>query len=543
MWIGGNAGMTAEIIYQTMIDNKKYWGKEDGSQGFHYVISFPPEENVTEALAYKIAEDFTGELLGDDYYFAFAVHNDQHHMHVHITFDSVSKTDGYKFHSPSGDWERRIQPITDRICRKYGLDQLSFSEEKKGKSYGQWKNDREEERSRKPTDVTWYDLIRDDIDEAIEKSESLEEVLSFLEKKGYTVRLSKYLSVKPYGKERPVRTSRLGKGYSVDEIKERIRCKDVLSEAKEYVRYGDAEEIIAVLKMKHNKGPWKMTPFQKRYYARWRNSFLRNKPGREKPWLTNRDVVRVRRLSSAVKFMIDEDINDFETLEKKWAILQEKKEALRKEKAYLTTKLYRRSPLRYLKRYEKLKRQKEEELSPSQAKEMASLFLKIENVMSIEKARQLSGELKEKIDVIREKEKELASREKLLDDLYVFFFDMPSPAGEITKDKKKDRTKDRAFGEKKKEERTRITVNRKLIISDDDEEWYLIKIPGRDETVKIPKGDSVLYKSGTVLSAYLYDEESYPVFGMDGKLIVKEKGELIKGFFDRQKERTKEKGR
>ena len=30
--IGGNAGITPEIIYQTMIENKKLWGKEDGSQ-------------------------------------------------------------------------------------------------------------------------------------------------------------------------------------------------------------------------------------------------------------------------------------------------------------------------------------------------------------------------------------------------------------------------------------------------------------------------------------------------------------------------------
>ena len=134
--IGGNAGITPEIIYQTMIENKKLWGKEDGSQGFHYVISFPPELNVSEETAYIIAEEFVQELLGDRFFYAFAVHNDQHHMHVHITFDSVSKEDGYKYHSPKGDWEKKIQPITDRICRRHGLPPLEFSEERKGKNYG-----------------------------------------------------------------------------------------------------------------------------------------------------------------------------------------------------------------------------------------------------------------------------------------------------------------------------------------------------------------------------------------------------------------------
>lgn len=47
-----------------------------------------------------------------------ALHNDRDHMHAHITFDSVSKNDGRKFHSPKGDWEKRIQPITDRICKR-----------------------------------------------------------------------------------------------------------------------------------------------------------------------------------------------------------------------------------------------------------------------------------------------------------------------------------------------------------------------------------------------------------------------------------------
>lgn len=545
VWIGGNAGMTPEIIFQTMADNKKFWGKEDGSQGFHYVISFPPEENVNEALAYQIGEDFTRELLGDDYYYAFAVHNDQHHMHVHITFDSVSKTDGCKFHSPNGDWEKRIQPITDRICKKYGLDELSFTEERKGKTYGQWKSDREEKKTGKRKDVTWYDLIRDDIDEAISRCATFEEALSCLKEKGYTVRLSKYLSVKPWGKERPVRTSRLGKGYSLDEIRERILSKEVLHDEKNYVRYGDSEEIIAVLKLKRTGTSWKMTPFQKRYYERWRNSFLRNKPGREKPYLSNRDVVRIRQLSNAVKFMIDQDIGDFETLEKRWEELQGKKEALRTEKETLQTKLYRRSPLMHLKRYEKLKRKRKEELSPEEVKEMASLFLKIENVMSIDKARELAGAVKEQIERISEKEKELSALEKPLDDVYTFYFDMPSPAKEHQKEEKKKEKKEMPSGKQstRQGERTRITVNQKLILSDDGEDGYLIKIPGRDEAVRLPKKDCFLYKSGTVLSAYLYDDESYLTFSTDGTPMKEEKGAALKTHFDKQKTRYVRKGR
>ena len=67
VWIGGNAGTRPEIIYETMIENKKYWGKEDGSQGFHYVISFPPELGVSEETARedacKVEHDLSEETF------------------------------------------------------------------------------------------------------------------------------------------------------------------------------------------------------------------------------------------------------------------------------------------------------------------------------------------------------------------------------------------------------------------------------------------------------------------------------------------------
>ena len=80
--IGGNAGITPETILQVgpifsdIMANKRLWGKEDGTQGFHYVISFPPELNVSEETACAVAEDFVSELLGDRFYYAYAVHND-----------------------------------------------------------------------------------------------------------------------------------------------------------------------------------------------------------------------------------------------------------------------------------------------------------------------------------------------------------------------------------------------------------------------------------------------------------------------------------
>ena len=315
-WVGGNAGTTPEIIYRTMMMNKNYRGKEGGTQGFHYVISFPPELNIDESMAYRITEEFCEGLLGDSFYYCITVHNDKEHLHTHITFDSVSKTDGYKFHSPKGDWEKRIQPITDRICAKYGIPILEyFKEETRGMDYGSWtdgktKDIRQRKRNRKSVDYesdnhkmqnpnelsanghnndlenesykgtgvgfkkenidnskySWYDIIRDDIDEAIEASDSYDEFIRYLKGMHYEIRDKKYLSLCPFGKERFVRTMRLGEEYGKDKIRERIAGEKAGAEFK---RYGNYEELIMMMMDTYREQHGDPTAFQKGFYYQY----------------------------------------------------------------------------------------------------------------------------------------------------------------------------------------------------------------------------------------------------------------------------------
>ena len=121
---------------------------------------------------------------------------------------------------------------------------------------------------------------------------------------------------------------------------------------------------------------------------------------------------------------------------------------------------------------------------------------------------------------------------------------MPSPRTALRNENYKKRQENASAGKKtgQSHKHTRITVNKRMIISDDGKAGYLVKIPGREEMICLPKEDCFWYKSGTVLSAYLYDEESYSVFSMDGRFIKEETGETLENFFDKQKERSK-KGR
>ena len=138
-WIGGFSGPTPERAYEVMKRNKEYWNKTGGSAGFHYVISFPPESGIDVKTAASVAEDFAQELLGGKYYYMYSVHTDKAHLHVHVVFDSVGIEDGVKYHSPRGDWEKRIQPITDKVCKKYGLPPLEYGEAKTSVDYGEWR--------------------------------------------------------------------------------------------------------------------------------------------------------------------------------------------------------------------------------------------------------------------------------------------------------------------------------------------------------------------------------------------------------------------
>ena len=181
IWVGGNAGTSPEVIYATFLRNKKAFGKPGGTQAFHYTLSFPPGCGITEEVACQVAEEFCRMLLKDRHYYVYAVHNDKAHLHVHITFDSVSKEDGSKFHSPKGDWEKRIQPITDALCEKYRLPTLQYkAEDKIGRDYGQWKAGNQT--------GGWEDILRDDLDEGIQRANRYEDFLSFLLEEGYQIR-------------------------------------------------------------------------------------------------------------------------------------------------------------------------------------------------------------------------------------------------------------------------------------------------------------------------------------------------------------------
>ena len=70
-----------------MLETKRDYGKEDGVQYYHMILSFRPDE-LTPELALDIAREFAEEHL-PGYQAVIGVHVDKAHIHAHILFNSV----------------------------------------------------------------------------------------------------------------------------------------------------------------------------------------------------------------------------------------------------------------------------------------------------------------------------------------------------------------------------------------------------------------------------------------------------------------------
>ncbi len=123
----------------------------------------------------------------------------------------------------NGDWARLIQPVTDRLCEKYRLSTLSYDPEepRAGKSYVEHmaiKNDR----------MTHRELIRMDIDAAVQAVTNVEDFFDFLQARGYTWRKGHskihgdYISYHLSKTEKGIRDYTLGEGYTINDICKRL---------------------------------------------------------------------------------------------------------------------------------------------------------------------------------------------------------------------------------------------------------------------------------------------------------------------------------
>lgn len=217
-YISGNNCFPENVLEQ-MIETKRHFGKLDKRQGYHFIISFE-EEEITEDTAFELVGEFVKEYLGKDYEAVYAIHNDTDHIHGHIIFNSVRCTDGYKYDCPKGEWEHRIQPLVNDLCKKYGLSVLDLEEVKKKRKRRQ-KGETAEPRQKKKMSAR-NQRIKRDVDRAVEDAETYEEFLENLRSMGYELSGRKHLAVRETRAERVRRLDLLGEEYMEEMLRYRI---------------------------------------------------------------------------------------------------------------------------------------------------------------------------------------------------------------------------------------------------------------------------------------------------------------------------------
>lgn len=180
--------------------------------------AFKPGEISSEEanrISYELAMRFTKGCHA----FIVATHEDKHHIHSHIYFNSTTLDCTRKFEDflHSG---RAIRRLSDTICVENGLSVIENPKPSKG-HYGTWLGDE------KP--LSFQEKLRRAIDVALaQKPVDFEMFLSLMEASGYTVKRGKHIKFIGPEQKRGTHCDTLKGDYTEQAIRERIEGTRVM---------------------------------------------------------------------------------------------------------------------------------------------------------------------------------------------------------------------------------------------------------------------------------------------------------------------------
>ncbi len=204
------------------IEVKERWHKEGGRLAYHgYQAFLEGPGEITAEEAHEIGVELAKELWGDRFQVVVATHLNTGHYHNHFVLNSVSFADGYKYVRFNSDY-RKMQEASDRLCQERGLHVIKDKSPARGKSYAEWKAEREGK-------YTVRGTIREDIDYAISMSWSWNDFAEMMLGLGYEFKFiganGQELAqpgLKPPGAKGYFRFKGLGPDYDADAIYRRI---------------------------------------------------------------------------------------------------------------------------------------------------------------------------------------------------------------------------------------------------------------------------------------------------------------------------------
>lgn len=291
------------------METKRLWGKLDGRACYHGYQSFKADE-VTAETAHEIGVKLARELWGNRFEVVVATHCNTGHYHNHFVINSVSFADGYKFYNSKEDYAQ-MRAVSDRLCREYGI---SVIEKPKGKAkhYAEW----QAEQNGKPT---YRGTIHADIDRAILASTTERDFIRVMQAMGYEFKtrgksgqLLKYPALKPPDAKGYFRFHKLGKGYALEEVKDRI-----LQNLRKQIPFPEADRQTTQRYHLQGKPRRKITGLRALYFRYcYELHIIVKRPASVKrvSFLLREDVIKLDKLDEQTRFLGKHKISTMDEL-------------------------------------------------------------------------------------------------------------------------------------------------------------------------------------------------------------------------------------
>ena len=287
----GSINCLPDTAFEQMMDTKVTFGKTNKRQGYHIIISFAPGE-ATEEQALDIVARFAQEYLKDKYEAVYAVHNDKKHMHGHIVFNSVSFETGMKHECKKGEWKHRMQPITNRLCKEYGLSIVpaEYVKEPKNLSRKEWEREQ-----------CFRKMILADAEFCQSQAGSFDHFIFLMKRIGYQFEYGKYLSVKVPGGKWYHELDKLDERFS----EEKFRFYLDMSFTRPGFVVGNTVAI-------HKRG---ITDFQMKYYRRiYQARMVEQRRFDKHSAYLAKELERMNQLQEQYLFLVNNNIKTVEGL-------------------------------------------------------------------------------------------------------------------------------------------------------------------------------------------------------------------------------------
>lgn len=502
----------------------KFHNEQDERVAYHVVQSFDIRDDITPEMANEIGLKLCKEIYSD-YQCVVCTHIDRGHLHNHIVINATNLS-GRKLEDRLANKKEGLYGLreaSDQVAKEYGchvMDEMKTIGRFKGKNY-----DGTKDASYEKSTVSWKSIIIDKIEKVKEETNSLDELLENLALEGYEIKRGKYISVKPFGKERFTRLNKLGEEYSEDALRQFYREKTRNGDSYQFYfeKIPDVHGSFSSIKetatnsMIAIKNSTKGLA-ERDYYPKYYNSRYKEKK-------------RYNQLIKALDFLNEEKIYSYEDLQnriKETLVELEERQAEYEKQKSLTTEFLKNEPLAriYLETYNDFKIYEEQVQLHS--------FEKIEATEAVLKHLQASEELgNPELSEVREflsactKEKREANKQ------YSYITYLKSRMTELERIRGKSLemngyVKGMSFS------------NNMIDYSRTTDDFYCVKLPYTKQYVYLDKKSVAWSNFEKRAVMYLIDDKNYDLYDENNKKVDSVSGEQLEMISKEGREQVKE---